>query len=470
MLDVASEEGLIADMLGRLEVATDEAGQQLSQFVELPPKEAIAFFRSKRLMPRAAFDKLQDAYKRKAFTVAGLHQQYMLDRAYSTLEDVIRHGKAARPAKDVLRGAFQTWGVTGSSPHHLDTVFRNATLGAYADGRWSQLQRVKRRRPYWRYLTVGDGRVRESHQAMHGRVYHADDAVWQSWYPPNGHACRCMVESLSETDIDDSTSSPTVAPPSEQPDSGWAGSPAQSKTVDRTVSRLRRQLDGLGIMRAPKLAKKGRAIHDDAGDIGIANAEQKAKRLDRLSGMREASLAKLPKDGVCVTDALSPVPRGTTQLRVPVPSVYADAIEQLVQRVGANPQTASLLPRLRVTWQVHYARYGHAGPETVVADGIKRISQAVLSVSTRDRAKANALAEIFLAAEPGTGGSIRRAPDVARILIRGTPVSSEDYELAAFEATKIGKRSRLTFSQKTLAGSSNERIQITARHHSMLEE
>lgn len=57
-------------------------------------------------------------------------------------------------------------------------------------------------RPYWRYRTAGDGHVRESHAVMEGRVYRADDPIWDVWYPPNGFRCRCMVVSLSKKQVE----------------------------------------------------------------------------------------------------------------------------------------------------------------------------------------------------------------------------------------------------------------------------
>lgn len=47
-----------------------------------------------------------------------------------------------------------------------------------------------------------DGHVRESHAVMEGRVYRADDPIWDVWYPPNGFRCRCMVVSLSKKQVE----------------------------------------------------------------------------------------------------------------------------------------------------------------------------------------------------------------------------------------------------------------------------
>lgn len=43
-----------------------------------------------------------------------------------------------------------------------------------------------------------DSRTRTSHLALHGKIYRADDPIWQTMYPPNDWGCRCRVEALSE--------------------------------------------------------------------------------------------------------------------------------------------------------------------------------------------------------------------------------------------------------------------------------
>ena len=32
---------------------------------------------------------------------------------------------------------------------------------------------------------------------MDNRIYHADDPIWNSIYPPNGYNCRCIVRALT---------------------------------------------------------------------------------------------------------------------------------------------------------------------------------------------------------------------------------------------------------------------------------
>ena len=61
---------------------------------------------------------------------------------------------------------------------------------------------VKALRPYWQYDAVNDSKTRPSHLAMDGRVFMADDPIWDTWFPPNGFKCRCTVKTLSKRQME----------------------------------------------------------------------------------------------------------------------------------------------------------------------------------------------------------------------------------------------------------------------------
>lgn len=191
------------------------SGVDLSVVMGLPPREAIHYFESKGL--KISF-RWQDVWREahaRSFTVAGVTRQDLLADIRRATADAIAEGQTAAEFRAALEGTLKRkgwWGKgeivdpdtgeirTGQrgSPARLNLIYRQNMQGAYNAGRYRQQREFARAAPYWRYVAVLDARTRPSHKAMHGRVYHCDDPIWGTLYPPNGWNCRCRVETLSE--------------------------------------------------------------------------------------------------------------------------------------------------------------------------------------------------------------------------------------------------------------------------------
>lgn len=213
-------------------------------WIDLPFAEAIRIFQARRLMPAAAFKQLNDAMRAKAWSIAGDHNAYTMERVKESLDQALAEGWSRKRWLTETEKAFTRWGVTGLGRYHLETVFDTNVLGAYQHGRWQQQisPAVLRARPYWRYRTVGDDRVRDSHRAMDGVTARHDHPMWAEWYPPNGFRCRCRVDTLSQREAAEGTVLPDTERPrgpdgvALQPDEGWATSPASWLDPTRTKS------------------------------------------------------------------------------------------------------------------------------------------------------------------------------------------------------------------------------------------
>ena len=66
-----------------------------------------------------------------------------------------------------------------------------------------------------RYQTVGDSRVRPSHQVLNGVVDYITSLFWSQYYPPNGWRCRCeaLAENSGQVTPKDKIITPTDVPP-----------------------------------------------------------------------------------------------------------------------------------------------------------------------------------------------------------------------------------------------------------------
>jgi len=111
-----------------------------------------------------------------------------------------RSGATVKEGKASLRRAFTAAGISPQNSFTLEAIFRTQTQLAYNAG-WSQadshpaLQEI-----LWgyKYVTVGDDRVRDEHVGFEGVTLPKDDPFWNVAWPPNGWACRCAVISIYE--------------------------------------------------------------------------------------------------------------------------------------------------------------------------------------------------------------------------------------------------------------------------------
>jgi hypothetical protein len=63
---------------------------------------------------------------------------------------------------------------------------------------WKRIEADADVLPLLQYQTIGDGRVRPTHQALDNIIRPISDPFWKQYYPPNGWRCRCTVIQLSE--------------------------------------------------------------------------------------------------------------------------------------------------------------------------------------------------------------------------------------------------------------------------------
>lgn len=90
-------------------------------------------------------------------------------------------------AQQVTKAFNRTW---------QQTEYDTAVLTVEATSQYRRLVQNRTVFPYWQYLTVADGRVREEHKKLHGVILPANDELWNKIYPPNGWNCRCRVRGL----------------------------------------------------------------------------------------------------------------------------------------------------------------------------------------------------------------------------------------------------------------------------------
>jgi len=77
--------------------------------------------------------------------------------------------------------------------YYLQAEYDFAVASADMAELWEEQSVDSNGRYLLQYRTAGDDKVRPEHAALNRITLPADDAFWDSYYPPNGWRCRCTV-------------------------------------------------------------------------------------------------------------------------------------------------------------------------------------------------------------------------------------------------------------------------------------
>jgi len=182
----------------------------------LPFLEAIRFFRGKGLvLSPDSFRDVWAAQHVQAFTVARVTSMDVLEDIRGAVRRAVEKGVSLGDFKRGLAPLLESkgWYVPRGEkawvelpdgtlrkrlhPWRLETIYRTNLQSAYQAGRYAQMIEAAKDRPYWQYDAVLDSRTRPTHAMLDGKVYDFRHPFWDTWYPPNGHNCRCSVRTLS---------------------------------------------------------------------------------------------------------------------------------------------------------------------------------------------------------------------------------------------------------------------------------
>lgn len=186
---------------------------------DLPPEEALRFFRAKGLARSFAWQDVWADEHEIAFTVAKMLDIDLLADVREAVDQALADGETFDTFKAKLLPRLQKagwWGVreerdplTGKtrmvqlgSVRRLQTIFRTNLMTAYAAGEWAQIEDNAQDAPFLMYDAVDDNRTREQHRAWNGLVLRWDDPWWQTHRPPNGYNCRCSVIQLNGEEVE----------------------------------------------------------------------------------------------------------------------------------------------------------------------------------------------------------------------------------------------------------------------------
>lgn len=160
---------------------------------DVPPAEAIAFFKRKKVLSASDFYRLDGEAKQGAFAIANVYQTDVTAALQNELVDALSTGRTQDQVIKNLKAILAGAGHKELSTHHLETVFRTATQMAYGVGRRIAQEEAAEYLPIWEYSAVGDDRTRPQHMALDGLQFPANHPFWNKYYPPWDFRCRCTV-------------------------------------------------------------------------------------------------------------------------------------------------------------------------------------------------------------------------------------------------------------------------------------
>lgn len=167
-------------------------------------EEAVAYFKERVPVTASRFYQIAAEYRALAFTVSGYTKAQVLKKFYDELLAALEDGNSLAEFRENMNDFLEAEGYEGITPYQAENIFRTNIQMAYNVGHYKRMTEpgVKELRPYWQYDAVNDSKTRPSHLAMDGRVFMADDPIWDTWFPPNGFKCRCTVKTLSKRQME----------------------------------------------------------------------------------------------------------------------------------------------------------------------------------------------------------------------------------------------------------------------------
>lgn len=168
------------------------------------PKEALKYFKKKKLKPSFSHQEVWREEHTNAFTIAKITNERILGDLQNIIERSISEGTTFVEFK---RQAMPLLEQAGWVPHakefggvasRLETIYDTNMRMARAAGQWQRIQRNKKAMPYGLYMLGPSANHRDEHVSWAGTILPIDDPWWQTHMPPNGYGCKCHIRAISK--------------------------------------------------------------------------------------------------------------------------------------------------------------------------------------------------------------------------------------------------------------------------------
>ncbi len=163
--------------------------------------EAIAFLAGKPAVSRRVFDILLPELKARAFVISGVESATVRQTVRDAIAELGGTSADWDAARAHIVAQLAPW-LGARAPYRAELLMRWHGYQAYAAANHRALTELADVFPYQRYITVGDGRVRDSHRKLNNKIFPADHPFWKRHTPPWEPGCRCDKVGVTHDDYE----------------------------------------------------------------------------------------------------------------------------------------------------------------------------------------------------------------------------------------------------------------------------
>ncbi|SNZ07754.1 phage putative head morphogenesis protein, SPP1 gp7 family [Persephonella hydrogeniphila] len=158
-------------------------------------EEAIDHLKSMIPMKKEEFNKLSAHLKYRAFTIAKVSSEDLINKVKQIYTKTLEEGKTKQ---ETLQEVHKI--LPNLTANHLSIHYNNNVMIAYNAGRIKHFKDNKAVQ-YLIYNAILDGHTTNLCRKLHGTVKPKDDSFWDKFYPPNHHNCRSIVYPVHKSQL-----------------------------------------------------------------------------------------------------------------------------------------------------------------------------------------------------------------------------------------------------------------------------
>lgn len=180
----------------------------------IPHAEGIAMLKQMPAVTRRVFDQLLPELRGLAFTVSGIEAVDVLQNLRDTIAG-LPQGVPWETVKQTLINDLSPWFIDPDADEEeqakqiratkarAELLMRLHGYNAYEAAHVRTLQEMGDIFTHWRWQTMGDDKVRQSHAAFDGLTLPNDSPFWKNVWPVRGYLCRCMLVGITPEEVEE---------------------------------------------------------------------------------------------------------------------------------------------------------------------------------------------------------------------------------------------------------------------------